>query len=121
MSTATSLIRFIRRIRWTPTRVWLAVFACWLFLLTGSTHRIGAGSPGLIQYWSLNALLRDRQAQLVLIDNQIAKLEGEAGALEKSRIVQEREIRKTMGYVGENEIIFDFSLSQSVALRRVTP
>jgi cell division protein FtsB len=97
----------------------LAIFAGWLFLLTGSTHRLGAGSPGLMQYWSLNALLRDRQAQLVLIDNEIAKLESESSALEKSRIVQEREIRKTMGYVGENEIIFDFSLSQSVALRRV--
>lgn len=116
-----SLIRRLREFRWTPNRVWVALFALWLFLLTGVTHRIGAGSPGVLQYWSLNSLLRDRQSHLAGIDREIAKLEEEAHALEKSRIVQEREIRKTMGYVGENEIIFDFSLSQSTTLRRANP
>lgn len=113
-----ALIRLIRHFEWTPNRVWVAIFAFWLFLLTGVTHQIGAGSPGLLQFMRLNALLHDRQASLAASDAEISKLEEEAGVLEKNRTVQEKEIRKTMGYVGENEIIFDFSLSQSAALRR---
>jgi cell division protein FtsB len=113
-----NLIRRVREIEWTPNRVWVAIFACWLFLLTGVTQRIGFGSPGALQLWSLNELLHTRQDQLAETDAEIAKLEEESVSLEKSRAVQEHEIRKTMGYIGENELIFDFSLSQSAALRR---
>lgn len=108
----------LRQFKWTPNRVWLAVFVTWLFLLTGFTHELGAGSPGMIQFSRLNALLRDRQTQLANSDAEIEKIDVEAKELEKSRVVQEREIRKTMGYVGDNELIFDFSNSQSTALRR---
>lgn len=121
MSTLVTLIRFIRHFEWTPNRVWIAIFGFWLFLLTGATHEIGAGSPGLFQYWELDALLRDRKATLAASDADIAKLEEEAVTLENNRNAQEKEIRKTMGYVGENELIFDFSLSQSAALRRTNP
>ncbi|MBC7385003.1 MAG: hypothetical protein H7301_02435 [Cryobacterium sp.] len=108
----------LRKFQWTPNRAWLVVFATWLFLLTGLTHQWGAGSPGLIQFSRLNGLLHERQAQLADSDAEIEKIDGEAKELEKSRVVQEREIRKTMGYVGDNELIFDFSLSRSAALRR---
>ncbi len=108
----------LRRFRWTPTRAWIAIFAFWLFLLTGITHEFGAGSPGLLQYSRLNGLLRDRQRSLAESDAEIEKVEAESALLEKSKSVLEREVRKTMGYVGENEMIFDFSLSQSATLRR---
>lgn len=111
-------LRQLRNFKWTPNRVWIGIFACWLFLLTGLTHEFGAGSPGLIQFTRLNNLLKNRQSQLIDSDNEIVKVEAESELLEKSRVVQEREVRKTMGYVGENELIFDFSLSQSAALRR---
>lgn len=104
--------------KWTPNRAWLAIFAVWLFLLSGITHEFGAGSPGLLQFSRLNGLLKERQAQLVDSDSEIERLDGEAALLEKSKVVQEREVRKTMGYVGDNEMIFDFSLSQSAPLRR---
>lgn len=107
-----------RRFDWTPNRVWMGIFAFWLFLLTGVTYDLGAGSPGLLQYTRLNGLLKERQSQLLDSDTEVEKIEIEAAALEKSRVIQEREIRKTMGYVGENELIFDFSLAQSAALRR---
>jgi len=110
---------FIRlNFEWTPNRVWLAVFAVWLFLLSGITHEFGAGSPGLFQYARLSSLLKERHSQLVDSDSEIERLDGEAVLLEKSKVIQEREVRKTMGYVGENELIFDFSLSQSAPLRR---
>jgi hypothetical protein len=48
----------------------------------------------------------------------IAKLEADSVALETDRAVQEREIRRVLGYTSKNEIIFDFSLSQSATLRR---
>lgn len=108
----------LRKVKWTPNRVWIAIFAFWLFLLTGLTHEFGAGSPGLLQFTRLNGLLKDRQEQLADSDAQVLKVEAESALLEKSRVVLEREVRKTMGYVGENEMIFDFSLSQSAALRR---
>lgn len=108
----------LRRFEWTPNRVWIGIFAFWFFLLTGVTYEMGAGSPGLLQFSRLNDLLKDRQSQLSDSDTELEKIEIEAVALEKSRVIQEREIRKTMGYVGENELIFDFSLAQSATLRR---
>lgn len=118
MSAVISRILLLRKIEWTPNRVWIGLFAFWLFMLSGMSEGFGFGSPGLIQFLRLNSLLADRQAQSAEIDTEIGKIEEEAIALEKSRPLQEREIRKTMGYVGENEIIFDFSLSSSSTLRR---
>lgn len=113
-----SLLLRLRHFRWTPNRVWLGVFAFWFFLLSGVTHEIGAGSPGILQYLRLSALLAERHAQVLATETEIGKLEIEAAALSGSKTTQEREIRKTMGYVGENEMIFDFSFSQSAPLRR---
>lgn len=118
MSAVLSRLRVIRNFDWTPNRVWIAVFACWLFMLSGVTQEFGLGSPGIVQYLRLNALLEDRLTQAADIDAEITRLDAESASLEKSRTVQEREIRKTMGYVAENEMIFDFSLSTSAPLRR---
>jgi cell division protein FtsB len=103
---------------WSPNRVWIALFGIWLFLLSGVTQHLGAGSPGLLQYLRLSALLQNRQTQAINTDLEITAFEIESAALEKSRVTQEREIRKTMGYVADNELIFDFSLSQTARLRR---
>ena len=118
MTSVISRIFLLRRIEWTPNRVWIAIFAFWLFMLSGVTQSFGVGSPGVIQFLRLNSLLSDRQAQATETDIEVARLDEESVSLEKSRTVQEREIRRTMGYVGENEMIFDFSLSSSASLRR---
>ncbi|GEM_PF-1809732 len=118
MSAVISRLRVLHRFDWTPNRVWLAVFAFWLFMLSGVTQQFGVGSPGIVQFLGLNHLLEDRQTQSTEIDSEITRLDSDSAALEKSRVVQEREIRKTMGYVAENEMIFDFSLSSSSTLRR---
>lgn len=118
MAAVISHLRVFRKIEWTPNRAWVAIFGVWLFMLSGLTQHFGVGSPGVLQYWRLNAVLEDRQTQSADTDVEIVRLEREATALEKSRVVQVREIRKTMGYVAENEMIFDFSLASSATLRR---
>jgi cell division protein FtsB len=87
-------------------------------MLSGVTKYFGVGSPGLIQYVQMSTLLHERQTESQETDVEIARLDSESALLEKSSTVLEHEIRKTMGYVGENEMIFDFSLSSSAALRR---
>lgn len=118
MSALVSRLRSLRSFEWTPNRLWIAIFGCWLFMLSGVLQPLGIGSPGVVQFLRLYSLLGDRQAQSNALDAEIAKLDEESASLEKSRVVLEREIRRTMGYVGENEMIFDFSLSSSSTLRR---
>ncbi len=104
--------------RMTPNRLWVAIFSLWLFLLSGVFHGFFGGSPGVFQWLQLRALLSDRQTELEKSQLEIAKLEADSVALETDRAVQEREIRRVLGYTSKNEIIFDFSLSQSATLRR---
>ena len=118
MSVLASFLRRVRRFEWTPNRVWIAIFAFWLFMLSGVTQPFGFGSPGILQFARLRSVLSDRQSESAEIDAENSRIESEAVRLETSPVVQEREIRRTMGYVGENEMIFDFSLSTSSALRR---
>ena len=104
--------------RMTPNRLWLAIFSLWLFLLSGVFHGFFGGSPGIFQWAQLRGLLSDRQTELEKAQLDIAKLDADSAALETDRAVQEREIRRVLGYTSKDEIIFDFSLSQSAALRR---
>lgn len=93
---------------WNPHRVWLAIFGLWLILLTGVFNR-WLGSPGLIQWWRLESLLSQRQAKLVEIENQVLALSSDQVRLERSSVAQQREIRRVLGYVRPDELIFDFS------------
>lgn len=104
--------------RITPNRLWVAIFSIWLLLLSGLFHGFFGGSPGIFQWVSLQNFLNDRQTELERNQAEIAKLEVDAVALETDRAVQEREIRRVLGYTSKNEIIFDFSLSRSATLRR---
>ncbi|MBU6375258.1 MAG: hypothetical protein KGQ59_04630 [Bdellovibrionales bacterium] len=97
---------------WNPHRVWLAIFGLWFVLLTGVFNR-WLGSPGLIQWWRLESLLSQRQAKLVEIENHVLALSTDQVRLERSAIAQQREIRKVLGYVRPDELIFDFSAERS--------
>ena len=104
--------------QWNPTRVWLAVFGVWLVLLSGIFNR-WLGSPGLIQLWRLESLLSQRQAKLTEIENQVLALSSEQVRLERSMVTQQREIRRVLGYVRTDELVFDFSADSST--RRPLP
>lgn len=103
--------------RFTKNQYWLGAFALWSFWLTGAMYTF-TGAPGLIQWFRLQSMIYQKQQELTRYEAEIAELEAEALALQTNPTIQEKEIRKTLGYVGENEIVFDFSTSHSPVLRR---
>ncbi len=93
--------------RLTPLRLWLMIFGLWAVFLSGLFSSI-VGSPGIIQAVRLRSLLQAKQAQMAKFEAEISRVERECESLEKSRVVQEREIRRVLGYAAPDEIIFDF-------------
>jgi cell division protein FtsB len=97
-------------------RLWAGAFIIWGILLSGVFSPMG-GSPGIIQAFRLNTVLNQKQIELAAIESEIEKIEVESAHLEKNPRAQEREVRKTLGYVGSDEIIFDFSSARTAVLR----
>jgi uncharacterized protein YlxW (UPF0749 family) len=90
--------------------IWGAGIAVWLILLSGvASSSVGIGPPGAIQHQRLRNLLGSTQAELARLQSEIEQLHTDASHLEQSRSVQQREIRKSLGYAASDEIIFDFS------------
>ncbi len=106
------------RFEWNPHRVWLALFGAWLILLSGILTP-WIGGPGLMQWWRLESLLSQRQERLTEVENQVLALSSEQVRLERSVATQQREIRRVLGYVRADEMIFDFSAELPV--RRNSP
>jgi hypothetical protein len=86
-------------------RIWPILFGIWLLLLTG----LFSGSPGVFQALRLRSLLHSREAQAQTLELAVQRLEAQAEHLEKSRFAQLREIHQTLGYIAEDELLFDFS------------
>ena len=70
--------------------------------------------PGVIQLARLHSLLDLKQDQLGQLRGEIGRLESDAVLLEKSKITQQREIRRVLGYAAPDEIIFDFTPTEQV-------
>jgi cell division protein FtsB len=92
----------------TPNRLWFSIFGVWFILLSGLLAHWG-GSPGVLQAFRLSSLLSVKQQKVQELEAEVAQLEEESTRLEKSRVAQEREIRRTLGYAAQDELIFDFS------------
>lgn len=88
--------------------VWISFLSIWTVLLSGILSDI-AGTPGLIQSLKLRSLLQTRQNDLTSLDAQMVRMDADRHRLEENSVVQEREIRRVLGYASKNEIIFDFS------------
>ena len=91
-----------------PHYLWMGVFSIWGFFLSG----LGAGftgAPGIIQAFHVQSLLDAKEAEQTKIESEIARLESEEERLIKNAYAQEVEIRKNLGYIGEDEIVFEFS------------
>ncbi len=91
-----------------PHKVWLGIFSIWGVILTGVFH-YWVGSPGALQSLRLNHLLESKQEHLSKIQDEIKALQAEAHQLDRSKVVQQREIRRVLGYTAHDEIIFDFN------------
>lgn len=76
----------------------------WVFLLTGWW-----GPPGITQYLKLRRLSDQRRERLKVTREELLVAKQEAVSLETSPKAQEREIRRVLGYVSPDELIFDFS------------
>ena len=91
----------------TVGRVWAGIFVFWLFALSGVLSNFGGG-PGVVQALKLRRLLDLKEAQAIGIESEISSLDTRGSQLGSDSVLQEREIRKTLGYVASDEIIFDF-------------
>jgi len=96
-----------------PIRIWLLLFGAWVLFISGVGSQF-VGSPGAIQAIRLQALLNTKKQTLADLEIRVRDLEQEAVRLDKSRHVQLREIRRTLGYAAPDELIFDFSDSEAL-------
>ena len=92
----------------TPDRFWIAFFGVWLLLLSGVLNR-WTGGPGLLQWWRIERLVQTKQTRLTELESAVMALSTEQVRLERSPVAQRREIRRVLGYLGPDEILFDFS------------
>ncbi len=97
------------------TSIWLAVFALWTLFITGLFSNL-IGSPGIIQALRLRSLLNSKESELHETEIDIQHLDAERLKLEKSKVTQEKEIRRVLGYAASDEIIFDFTTSDRLVL-----
>lgn len=87
---------------------WVIFFSIWLALLSGC-FTASLGTPGIFQAFQLKKFLAVRKKQLQELKLETQKIKSEVHNLESNRYVQEREIRKVLGYIGKDEFVFDFS------------
>ncbi|MDR3608738.1 MAG: hypothetical protein P4M08_15345 [Oligoflexia bacterium] len=90
-----------------PRHFWFATFGLWLFFLSGVLTPF-FGTPGAIQALRLRHILETKQEQIAQHEDELLRLQTEADRLEKSRVAQQIEIRRVLGYAAPNELIFDF-------------
>jgi len=88
--------------------MWFGFFGIWLLLVSGLLD-FWIKSPGLKQWLQVELLLRKQRQEIVEIEKKSDNFKLVAGQLEHNPIAQEREIRKVLGYLGAQEIVFEFS------------
>jgi hypothetical protein len=89
-------------------RLWMIFFGFWLFLLSGVLD-FWVQSPGLKQWVRVNSILEERRQEIGAIEVRSRYLSQVAHELQENSVAQEREIRKVLGYLGEQEVVFEFS------------
>lgn len=87
--------------------IWIGVFATWSLLLSGILEGL-IGAPGVLQALRLEALLVYKQEQLKEVESRAAELKVIKTALQTDVNMQERTIRKTLGYAAQDELVIHF-------------
>lgn len=88
-------------------QLWLALFGLWLVLLSGWFHP-WIESPGIQQAIELKAHLAQRKEDVKALDQRLSRLENRARDLKLNPQIQSSEIRRVLGFVSADEIVFDF-------------
>ena len=65
-------------------------------------------TPGLKQWAEVRQMIRARNQEIAFVEEESARLKATELSLENSPAAQEREIRKVLGFVDQNEIVFEF-------------
>jgi len=87
---------------------WTFFFLLWAFFLSGFFSHF-FGTPGVLQAIELQRLLQTQKKNWNQIQAEIIQLESEIQDFKSNPFTQQREIRKVLGYIAQDEIIFDFS------------
>ena len=91
-----------------PGLIWCLIFPLWLGFLSGlfPGKKI---APGIWQAMQLHAYLGQKNAELAEREASFADLDHEYRRLRDDPAVQETEVRRILGYVASDEVVFDFS------------
>lgn len=88
-------------------RIWLVFFGFWALVLTGF-FEFWFPSPGLKQWYRVNASLQESRQQIDDVEARTKAMLHTASQLQSNSVAQEREIRKVLGYLGQDEVVFEF-------------
>jgi len=89
-------------------KMWFGFFGIWLILVSGLLD-FWISSPGLKQWFQVELLVHKKRQEIAEIEAKTEGFKQVAHQLENNPIAQEREIRKVLGYLGEQEIVFEFT------------
>ncbi len=88
-------------------KMWFAFFGIWLILVSGLLE-FWIKSPGLKQWLEVELLVQNKRQEIAEIEAKSESFKNIAKQLENNPVAQEREIRKVLGYLGDQEIVFEF-------------
>jgi 3-mercaptopyruvate sulfurtransferase SseA len=89
-------------------RIWGAFFFVWMLLLSGILD-FWVKSPGLKQWIKVNSQLTVKRLEIGETETRTTLMLQVSRELQTNPAAQEREIRKVLGYLDEQEAVFEFS------------
>ena len=94
--------------RLSMNQIWLGFFGVWLILLSGLLD-FWLKTPGLKQWAKVGNTLKERRQEIAAVEARTVLFQSMARQLETNSVAQEREIRKVLGYLGDQELVFEFT------------
>lgn len=88
-------------------RLWVGFFVFWFVMLTGIFSQ-WTGTPGIKQWFEIHTHLSEKKQEIERVEAESTSLKNSEYQLENNPVAQEREIRKVLGFVDQNEIVFEF-------------
>ena len=82
---------------------WGAALFIWAVWISGVF-----GNAGVLQAYKLSQARRDVGLKIKALENERMRLKSSLYAMEKDAYTQETTIRESLGFVHENEIVFEF-------------
>lgn len=89
-------------------QIWLGFFGVWSLLLSGLLD-FWVQSPGLKHWAKVGNTLKERRQEISAVEARTVLFQSMARQLETNSVAQEREIRKVLGYLGDQELVFEFT------------